>query len=71
VSKIENKALTVGELVEILQNSVMKKTIKVTDTIRLASDEEGNSYSNLVFEGIAKDEENHTVCFYPLFPEET
>ena len=65
---IKNNPLSVRKLILILQTSVNAGTIKATDTVYLASDEEGNSFSPLVIEGIEKSNDNK-VTLYPLFPE--
>lgn len=65
---IQRKPITVKTLMSLLKNSIKKGVVKETDELWIASDEEGNSYSPVVFEGIQHTDDNR-ITLYPLFPE--
>lgn len=67
--EIKRKPLTIFNLIQILKNTVNNGDAKMTDEVWMSSDEEGNSYSPVVFEGLALDPDNRRITLYPLFSE--
>ena len=65
--KVENRPMTIKYLRQYLDYNVRIGKIKETDTLYLSSDEEGNSFSPMVIEGISK--EGNKIVLYPLFKE--
>ena len=64
---VSNAPMTVGRLIKLLRNTVKNGTLKLTSEIHMAGDEEGNTYSPVVFEGIML--EGDKLVLYPLFQE--
>jgi len=62
------KGMTVSELIEMLRLSVTDGHIKPTDTVWIASDEEGNSFSRIVPDAVVADKDGRVVM-YPIYPE--
>ena len=64
---IKKKPITLSKFICFLKYNVDKGNIKMKDKLFMASDEEGNSYSPIVSEGIFID--NGKIIIYPLFPQ--
>ena len=59
----EMSPLTAGELIEWF------KTVPPTTKVKLATYEEGNSFSVVVARGLEYDQQNATLYLYPLLPQ--
>ncbi len=61
------KTMTCGRFIELLQNLIKSGDIKPSTELWQATDEEGNSYSPVTFEGTKLEEEGLTL--YPILVE--
>ncbi len=67
-TKTKIKTMTVGKFIELLQNSIKSGVLKPSTELWQSTDEEGNSYSPVTFEGTKLEEEGLTL--YPILVEE-
>jgi len=72
--EIERKPLTVKQLIDEFQKDIAEGELTGDELVWIAADEEGNSYSPIVVDGITfytieeKGNIRTSVHLYPLFP---
>ena len=74
MEKTKIKTMTVGRMIKLLQDSIKSGAIKPETEIWQSTDEEGNSYSPVTFEGTVVEnlEDGKTIglTLYPILVQE-